>query len=110
MIRHYNLRPALISEFFEDSKAKFGIDSYRANMKEFFVSKNGQAITTSVIFYFFEHTFYKKSYKNRHLPSGKSPSLILPMRTRLRPFTFKPMASHMRLTCRFFPSIRTNLN
>lgn len=46
--------------------------------------------------------------RNRHLPSGKLPSLILPIRTRFNPIILKPTDSHMRRICRFLPSVKTN--
>jgi len=48
--------------------------------------------------------------KNRHFPSGKLPSLILPIRTRFNPTTFKPTRSHIRRICRLRPSLNTNRN
>jgi hypothetical protein len=41
--------------------------------------------------------------RKRHCPSGRSPSLTAPMRTRLRPVTRSPTSSHMRRICRFRP-------
>ena len=48
--------------------------------------------------------------RKRHLPTGRSPSITRPMRTRFNASTCKPTASHMRRICRFFPSRSTKHN